>query len=492
MDRTALYQDIMKRTQGDIYLGVVGPVRTGKSTFIKKFAELMMVPNVENEFERNRLVDELPQSGTGKTVMTTQPKFIPNDAVEVRLDESMTARMRLVDCVGYMVPGAIGSDENGTPRMVSTPWYDEDIPFDRAAEIGTGKVISDHATVGVVVFTDGSITDIPRENYFDAENTCMEAVRRTGKPFILLLNTMDPGGDSALHAAEDLEDRFGIKPMIVDLLHLSERVIGTILTEILYAFPLKMISLNGPSFFRALSPNHPIIAEMLNVLTGCVADARSVRDTRIVSERLNGLDSLQSAEIERIDLGSGRAIVDLRPKEGVFYSVLSDTCGTKIQNDFELMSAINDFVTAKNEYDRLSDALNKAMQTGYGIVDPDQERMEIGKPELFRSGGKYGVRLHTRASGLHLIRVDVDNDIEPLIGTEQQSRDFLDYLSDASESEGNDYLQTKIFGKTLYDLIREGMNGKGKAMSEDVQGKLKGAIQKIVNDGCNGMICIML
>jgi stage IV sporulation protein A len=483
---------MMERTQGDIYLGVVGPVRTGKSTFIKKFAELMMVPNIENEFERNRLVDELPQSGTGKTVMTTQPKFIPNDAVDVRLDETMTARMRLIDCVGYMVPGAIGSEEDGTPRMVSTPWFDEDIPFEQAAEIGTGKVITDHATVGIVVFTDGSITEIPRENYTEAENTCMEAVRKTGKPFVLILNSKDPGGDIAMHAAEDLEERFGIRPMIVDLLHLSERVITSILTEILYAFPLKMIGLNGPSFLGALSAEHPILTDMLNALSDCVGDVRSVRDARIVSERLSELDSFQSAEIDRIDLGTGRAFVDLRPKEGVFYSVLSDACGTNIRNDYELMSAINDFVKAKTEYDRLSDALNKAMQTGYGIVEPDQERMEIGKPELFRSGGKYGVRLHTRASGLHLIRVDVDNDIEPLIGTEQQSKDFLDYLSDASDTNGDDYLQTKLFGKTLYDLIREGMNGKGTAMNEDVQLKLKGAIQKIVNDGCNGMICIML
>jgi len=492
MDRTTLYHDIMERTQGDIYLGVVGPVRTGKSTFIKKFAELLMVPNIENEYERNRLVDELPQSGTGRTVMTTQPKFIPNDAAEVRLDEAMTARMRLIDCVGYLVPGAIGSEEGGTARMVSTPWFEEDIPFEQAAEIGTKKVIADHATIGIVIFTDGTITDLPRENYAEAEAKCMEAVINTGKPFVLLLNSADPNGDTAMHAAEELAERFGIKPMIVDMLHLSERVLTSILTEILYAFPIKMIGLNGPSFLHALNPDHPIIAQMLDALSAGIRDVRSVRDTRKVAEQFAQLDAFQSADITEIDLGSGRAYVDLRPKEGVFYSVLSDTCGTDIRNDYELMSAINDFVKAKKEYDRLSDALDKAMQTGYGIVEPDPERMEISKPELFHSGSKYGVRLHTKASGLHLIRVDVDNDIEPLIGTEQQSKDFLEYLSESSDACGDDYLKIKLFGKTLYDLISEGMNGKGAGMSDDVQMKLKGAIQKIVNDGCNGMICIML
>ena len=492
MDRTTLYHDIMERTHGDIYLGVVGPVRTGKSTFIKRFAEMMMVPNMNNEFERNRLVDELPQSGAGKTVMTTQPKFIPNDSVEIRLDDTLSARMRLVDCVGYMVPEALGSEENGSARMVSTPWFDDDIPFEQAAEIGTEKVIKDHATVGIVVFTDGTITDINRENYLEAENKCMDAVRKTGKPFVILLNSKDPGGDPAMHAAEEIESRFGVKPVTVDLLHLSERVLTSILTEILFAFPIKMIGLNGPSFLYALPSEHSIISSMLSVLTECISDVRSVRDADVVSKRLSELETFQSAEIERIDLGTGRAYLDLRPKEGVFYSVLSDACGTNIQNDYELMSAINGFVRAKTEYDRLSEALNKAMRTGYGIVEPDQDRMEIGKPELFRSGGKYGVRLHTKASGLHLIRVDVDNDIEPLIGTEQQSRDFLEYLSESSDGNADDYLQTKLFGKTLYDLIREGMNGKGTAMDEDVQLKLRGAIQKIVNEGCNGMICIML
>ena len=490
MDRTALYHDMMERTQGDIYFGVIGPVRTGKSTFIKRFAEILMVPNIENEFQRQRLVDELPQSGNGKSIMTTQPKFIPEEAAEVRLDETSTARMRLVDCVGYIVPGAIGSEEEGVPRMVTTPWFDEDIPFEQAAEIGTRKVITDHATVGIVVLTDGTITEIPRENYLEAEQKCMDAVRETGKPFIVLLNSADPNGDPALHAAEEIEEQYGIRPMIVDLLHLSERSLTNLLSEVLFAFPLKMIELNGPSFLRALPSEHPVLKQMIETLSGCVQEVHCVRDVQRIAEAFSGMDLFQSAEVQQISLGTGRASLGLHPNEGVFYSILSDACGMTIRNDYELMSAVNGFVTAKKAYDRLSAALDKAMQTGYGIVEPDPDKIEISEPELFRNGAKYGVRLHAKASGLHLIRVDIENDIEPLIGTEQQSKDFMTYLNE--NGEGDDYLNTNLFGKSLYELISDGMQGKGTNMNEQVQGKLHDALQKIANYGCSGMICIML
>ena len=490
MDRTALYHDMMERTQGDIYFGVIGPVRTGKSTFIKRFAELLMVPNIENEYQRQRLIDELPQSGNGKTIMTTQPTFIPNEAAEVRLDETATARMRLVDCVGFMVPGAIGSEEDGVPRLVKTPWFDEDIPFEQAAEIGTRKVITDHATVGIVVMTDGTITDIPRESYLEAEQKCMDAVRDTGKPFVILLNSADPNGDLALHAAEEIESQYGVKPLTVDLLHLSERVLTNLLTEILYAFPLKMIELNGPSFLRALSADHPVMAQMIETLSASARDVHCVRDTAKITDAFSAMDLFQSAEVQRTELGTGKACIGLHPKEGVFYSILSDACGMTIQNDYELMSAVNGFVTAKKAYDRLSAALDKAMQTGYGIVNPDPDKIEISEPELFRNGSKYGVRLHAKASGMHLIRVDIKSDIEPLIGTEQQSRDFMEYLNE--NGDGGDYLNTNLFGKSLYELVSDGMQGKGTNMNEQVQMKLHSALQKIANDGCNGMICIML
>ena len=490
MDRTALYHDMMERTQGDIYFGVIGPVRTGKSTFIKRFAELLMVPNIENAFQKQRLIDELPQSGNGKSIMTTQPKFIPDEAVEVQLNETSTARMRLVDCVGFMVPGAIGSEEDGAPRMVTTPWFEEDIPFEQAAEIGTRKVITDHATVGIVVLTDGTITDLPRENYLEAERSCMKAVRETGKPYIVILNSADPNGDPAQRAAEEIEEQYGIRPMTLDLLHLSERALTAMLSEILLAFPLKMVEINGPSFLRALPFEHPVLKQILETLYGCVHEVRCVRDVQRIADAFSALDVFQIAEVKRVSLGNGTASVGLHPNEGVFYSILSDACGMTIRNDFELMRAVNGFVTAKKAYDRLSAALEKAMQTGYGIVEPDPEKIEISEPELFKNGAKYGVRLHARASGLHMIRVDIENDIEPLIGTEQQSKDFMTYLNESGE--GNDYLNTNLFGKSLYELISDGMHGKGNNMNEQVQGKLHDALQKIANDGCSGMICIML
>jgi stage IV sporulation protein A len=318
----------------------------------------------------------------------------------------------------------------------------------------------------------------------------MDAVRETGKPFIVLLNSADPNGDPALHAAEEIEEQYGIRPMTVDLLHLSERTLTNLLSEVLFAFPLKMIELNGPSFLRALPSDHPVLKQMVDTLSNCVHDVRCVRDVQRIAEAFSGLDLFQSADVQNVSLGTGRATVGLHPNEGVFYSILSDACGMTIRNDCELMNAVNGFVTAKKAYDRLSAALDKAMQTGYGIVEPDPEKIEISEPELFRNGAKYGVRLHAKASGLHLVRVNIENDIEPLIGTEQQSRDFMAYLNE--NGEGDDYLNTNLFGKSLYELISDGMQGKGTNMSEQVQSKLHDALQKIANDGCSGMICIML
>lgn len=489
MDRTALYRDMLERTHGDVYLGVIGPVRTGKSTFIKRFAELFVLPNMEDEHVKARLIDELPQSGTGKSIMTTQPKFIPNEAVEVRFDETMTARIRLVDCVGFLVPGAIGSEEDGAVRMVTTPWFDEDIPFERAAEIGTRKVIEDHATVGVVVLTDGTITELSREQYLDAEAKCMQAVLETGKPYIVILNSADPNGDEAQRAAEQIQSAYGVAPLVVDLLHLSERTLTSVLTEILYAFPLKTIELSGPSFFTALPSDHPLLNETIEVLRSALDDVKCVRDAQKVSDALSEIDSFSSVTLQNVDLATGKAVVSMQTKEGVFYSILSEACGTSIQNDYELMSAVTDFVRAKQAYDRLSDALNETARTGYGIVEPDPDQVEISTPELFHAGTKYGVRLAAKASGLHLIRVDLESEIQPMIGTEQQCTDFLEYIKNA---DGDSDLDTTIFGKSLHDLIIESLQSKGTSMNEQVRVKLQGAVQKIANDGCNGMICIML
>lgn len=492
MDKARLYQDIAKRTQGDIYLGVVGPVRTGKSTFIKRFAELLLLPNIENEFVRSRVIDELPQSGAGRTVMTTQPRFVPSEAVEITLDENVTCSVRLVDCVGYMVSDAVGATENGEMRMVTTPWFDHDIPFSEAAAIGTRKVIAEHATIGILITTDGTITEIPRESYLEAEAEAIRAVQETGKPYLVLVNSSDPDGAAAEETAAYLKETFGVEPLVLNLMQLSEKTLGELLTEMLYAFPLKLMSITLPSYLNALPPTHPLLKSVLDPLREILPTVRSVRDYQRVLDALSMPEQFKPALLESLSLGEGTAVIALRPEEGVFYSVLTEACGTEIHDDYELMSAISDFVAAKKAYDRISDALEKAKQTGYGIVPPDPSEMELLDPEIVRQGSKFGVKLHAKASGLHIVRVDIDSEVNPIVGTEQQSEALLRYLNDTFEGDPTAIWDTNLFGKSLYDLVLEGMRGKVNGMNDEVQQKMQGAIQEIVNSNCNNLICIMI
>ena len=492
MDKARLYQDIAKRTQGDIYLGVVGPVRTGKSTFIKRFAELLLLPNIENEFVRSRVIDELPQSGAGRTVMTTQPRFVPSEAVEITLDENVTCSVRLVDCVGYMVSDAVGATENGEMRMVTTPWFDHDIPFSEAAAIGTRKVIAEHATIGILITTDGTITEIPRESYLEAEAEAIRAVQETGKPYLVLVNSSDPDGAAAEETAAYLKETFGVEPLVLNLMQLSEKTLGELLTEMLYAFPLKLMSITLPSYLNALPPTHPLLKSVLDPLREILPTVRSVRDYQRVLDALSMPEQFKPALLESLSLGEGTAVIALRPEEGVFYSVLTEACGTEIHDDYELMSAISDFVAVKKAYDRISDALEKAKQTGYGIVPPEPSEMELLDPEIVRQGSKFGVKLHAKASGLHIVRVDIDSEVNPIVGTEQQSEALLRYLNDTFEGDPTAIWDTNLFGKSLYDLVLEGMRGKVNGMNDEVQQKMQGAIQEIVNSNCNNLICITI
>lgn len=492
MDRTTLYQDIAKRTQGDIYIGVVGPVRTGKSTFIKRFAELLMLPHIDNEYEKARVIDELPQSGAGRTVMTTQPRFVPNEAVSIQLDDRVTCSVRLVDCVGFLVPDAVGATEGGENRMVSTPWFDHDIPFTDAAEIGTRKVITDHATIGILITTDGTITDIPRESYLQAEEQAVRAVQETGKPYVIVLNTVDPNGDEAAATAEYIRQQYGVEPIALNLQQLSEKTLYDLLTNVLYAFPLKLVNISLPSYMRALPNDHPLMQAFLGPLAQVLPGIHAVRDCGKIIEALSAPEQYKPALMESLSLGDGTAVISLRPEESVFYSVLTDTCGCEIHDDYELMSVITDFVAAKKAYDRISDALNKAKQTGYGIVPPEPAEMELLDPEIVRQGSKFGVKLHAKASGLHIVRVDIDSEVNPIVGTEQQSEALLRYLNDTFEGDPTAIWETNLFGKSLYDLVLEGMQGKVNGMNDNVQQEMQGAIQKIVNGNCNGLVCIML
>ncbi|MDO4542959.1 MAG: stage IV sporulation protein A [Clostridia bacterium] len=492
MDRASLYRDIAARTQGDIYIGVVGPVRTGKSTFIKRISELMLLPKIDNPHVKQRVTDELPQSGAGKSIMTTQPKFVPSDSVRVELDENVFANLRFVDCVGYMIPEALGQFEDEVPRMVTTPWFDYDIPFSEAATVGTQKVISEHATIGIVMTTDGSITDLPREAYIEAERTAIDEVKQTKKPYIVIVNSTNPEGEAARRTVEDIEQRYGVHAIAMDVLHIEERGITDLLTEMLYAFPLKLVQIQVPSFMRALQFNHPLIQRILLPILSTASQIKTVRDYQYLQEELGNIEQFTKATLESLSLGDGTACFELRPEEGLFYEVLSGACDCDIHDDFQLMSAITEFVRAKKEYDRLSGALEQAKQTGYGIVSPMLDEMELLDPEIIRQGNKFGVKLHAKASGLHLIRVDIDSEVNPLVGSEQQSEALIEYLTKTFEDDPTAIWETNIFGKSLYDLVCEGMQGKIVGMSEQVQQRLQGTLQRIVNHGCNGLICIML
>lgn len=494
MANTSIYKDISVRTGGDIYIGVVGPVRTGKSTFIKRFMDLMVLPTIENEFERERVIDELPQSGSGKTIMTTQPKFVPNEAIELHIGDTdnIELRVRMVDCVGYMVDGALGNTEDDMPRMVRTPWFEHDIPFDEAAEIGTEKVITEHSTIGVVVLTDGSITGIPRSAYESAEERVIRELSATEKPFIILLNSVNPSAPEVVSIADELSDKYGSPVVPLDVMNMNIDNITDLLERVLMEFPLQGVCIEIPSWMRALGASHPINRALLERAAEVMPRLSKMRDISAVAEAFKDVDDFHPIEQMKLYLGTGFGSYRLTPNDYVFYRVLSEECGYEIHNEGELISALKDFVAAKREYSKVAFALKAASETGYGLVPPAMDEMQLDSPEIVQHGSRFGVRLKAKASGLHIIRVDMESEVNPLVGTPEQGEELIRYLVDKFEKSPDDIWSTNIFGKSLYDLVKDGMTGKVNRMPVDVQMKLRDAINRIVNEGCNGLICIML
>ena len=492
MDRSQLYQDIALRTGGDIYFGVVGPVRTGKSTFIKRFMDLMVLPGMEDEFAKARLTDELPQSGAGKTIMTTQPKFVPNQAVELFVDENVQARIRMVDCVGYMVEGAAGHVEDDMPRMVRTPWFEHDIPFEEAAEIGTRKVITEHSTIGVVVTTDGSITDIRRESYVAAEERVIRELQEQGKPFVILLNSQAPQTEVCIALAQNLEEKYGMTVLPIDVLHMDAMDIHDILHGVLMEFPIRNIRIGMPSWLSALTSEHWLLQRVLTPLYDALEDMRRMKDHPMLLAALSGMEGFEDAVLRGVSPGTGEIALELRPASGMFYSVLGEECGYQIKDDAHLIQSIKAFVQAKQEYDRLKGALDAAEATGYGMVAPSMSEMVMEEPEIVQHGGRFGVKLKARASGLHMIRVDIGAEVSPLVGTEEQSEAFMSYLRETFATNPSKIWDTDIFGKPLYDLVRENMEGKVNRLPPEAQQRLQQTIERMVNDGCNGLVCVLL
>ena len=485
----SIYQDIAARTGGNIYIGVVGPVRTGKSTLIKRIMEELVIPGIEDPYRKERARDELPQSGSGKTIMTSEPKFVPEEAVEISPDGVAKLRVRMIDSVGYMVDGAVGAEEVGVPRMVTTPWYDYEIPMTEAAELGTKKVMDGHCSIGMVVTTDGSVTDIPRQDYVEAERRAIRDMQATGKPFLVIVNSRNPGGEGAASVKDGIKKEFGVEAVIADCQALDVDGICELLRRLLYAFPMKELRVYLPRWMDALESDHPVKAALYEALLQRAGEISDLGHAEMILSKLRELEQVLDFSVRGVDLASGTVSCALGFPESLFYEILSEKTGMNIQNDGELMTLLTELSAIRQEYDKISTALSAVRATGYGVVMPTAEEMKLETPELLRKGGAFGVKLKAGAPSIHMIRVDIDTEISPMVGDEKQSKDLIEYLSGESPEK---LWQSNIFGKSVYELIREGLTAKLVQMPDDVRGKFRGALGRIVNEGASGLICLIL
>ena len=489
---TSIYQNIATRTAGDIYIGVVGPVRTGKSTFIKRFMETQIIPNIDNVYRRERARDELPQSGSGRTVMTAEPKFVPEEAAQIQLEGGAAFSVRLIDCVGYMVRGALGQTEDDQPRMVTTPWYDHPIPMTEAAEIGTRKVITDHSTVGIVITTDGTVTDIPRQDYEEAEERVIRELQEIGKPFVVLLNSNDPAGERACAIAGEIGTKYNVKCIPVNCLTLDEAAITALMRSLLFEFPLQELDLYLPSWVEALPAEHPIKSGIYQTVR---EKARSLRCIRELEGALGGMcacEAVQTAAVRSIDLGTGLAAAELQLPRGLFYDTLSQRSGLTVTDDGDLLELLTELGRARQEYEKVAEALQSARENGYGIMMPSVEELNLEDPEIVRQGGRYGVRMKASAPSIHMIRADIETTVSPIVGNEKQSEDMVNYLLQEFEGDTSKIWNSNIFGRSFHEIVGEDLQAKLKRMPTDAQVKLRQALERIINEGGGGLICIIL
>jgi len=484
-----IYADIAARTGGNIYVGVVGPVRTGKSTLIKRIMEELVIPGISDPYRKERARDELPQSGSGKTIMTSEPKFVPEEAVEISPDGVTKLRVRLIDSVGYMVDGAVGAEEDGVPRMVTTPWYDHEIPMTEAAELGTKKVMEGHCSIGVVVTTDGTITEIPREDYVQAEKRAITDMQKTGKPFLVIVNSRTPAGEAAGAVKAYLQNTFALEPIVADCQALDAEGIGKLMKALLYTFPMSELRVHLPRWMDALEPEHPVKAALYQALLQMAEEIHTLGQAEGVLAGLRELPQVQDYSLRSVDLGSGSVICAIVFPEALFYEILSARAGMPIRSDAQLLQLLTELSRVKQEYDKISDALSAVRATGYGVVMPAAEEMKLETPEIIRKGGAYGVKLKAGAPSIHMVRVDIDTEINPMVGDEKQSQDLVNSLMGEDPEK---LWQSNIFGKSVYDLIQEGLTTKLLGMPEEVRGKFRGTLTRIVNEGATGLICLIL
>ncbi len=492
MPEHSIYREIAERTGGDIYVGVVGPVRSGKSTFIKRFMEAVVLPNMGEGYSRERARDELPQSAAGRTVMTTEPKFIPEEAVPVLLDHNAEMRVRMIDCVGYLIPEAMGAVEDGQPRMVRTPWREEAMPFVEAAEMGTHKVITEHSTIGMLVTTDGSIGEIGRDSYVEAEERIVSELKEIGKPFAVILNSARPQSEAAQSLAYELEEKYGVPVALVNCLELDAEDIRHILGLVLEEFPVCEISLRMPEWMRALDETHRIRQSLSADLRKCAEGVSRVGDVKTAFLPLAENEYVSAVRLERLELGSGHACFAIEMREGLYYTVLSELTGFEIAGERELIATMQELSAIKAKYDKVAEALAEVEQGGYGIVMPDVDDLHLEEPKIVKQSGGYGVRLRAAAESIHMIRANIETEINPVVGTEQQSEDLVRYMLREFEEDPKSIWATNLFGKSLYELVNEGLHTKLAHMPTESRAKLSETLERIINEGSNGLICILL
>ena len=488
----SIYHDIQSRTGGDIYIGVVGPVRTGKSTFIKKFMDTLVLPNIEDESKKERATDELPQSASGRTIMTTEPKFIPENAVEVNLQGNAHFRVRMIDCVGYIVPSSLGYIENDQPRMVKTPWFPQEIPFNMAAEIGTQKVINEHSTIGLVVTTDATISDIPREEYAEAEERVVKELQELNKPFVVLLNSTQPDSQDARDLSAELTEKYNVPVIPVDCLKLDEEKIRNILSQILFEFPLREVCVELPGWITSLERNHWMKREIFDFVKAKAEALGRVRDVSKFAAEMGECKYLEYAHMSNMDLSDGSASVCAVVQNDMFYKILAEKTGLDVENQEDLMKQVTELSKVKKSYDRIKDALDEVEATGYGIVMPTMEELTLEEPEIMKQGGKYGVRLKASAPSVHMMKANINTEVAPLVGSESQSEDLVMYLLKEFEENPTKIWESNIFGKSLHELVNEGLHNKLFRMPTDARMKIQETLEKVINEGCSGLICIIL
>ena len=492
MSETSIYKDIETRTGGDIYVGVVGPVRTGKSTFIKRFMDTLVIPNINSEYKRERAQDELPQSAAGRTIMTTEPKFIPEEAVKIELPDNASLNVRLIDCVGYIVPSSLGYVEDDKPRMVKTPWYEHEIPFNMAAEIGTQKVITEHSTIGLVVTTDGSISEISREEYEEAEERVVNELNAINKPFVMLLNSTEPQSSSAISLATALTEKYSVPVIPVNCLEMDEELIKSVLSAVLYRFPLKEIGISLPNWVMGLEQNHWLRSSICSTVKEAATLITCIGDIGKMTEYLKNNEYVISSEISNLNLGNGCAQICMSLSGELLYKIIAEKTNIQVESEESLIKVLCELSDIKKKYDRIKNALDEVEATGYGIVMPDIDELTLKEPEIVKQGGRYGVRLSASAPSIHMMKTCIETEVAPVVGTESQSEELLKYLLDGFEENPHKIWESDIFGKSLSELVNEGLRNKLCHMPVDARGKIQETLERIINDGCSGLICIIL